>query len=392
MVASQGVSGTLVGGGGMKEEGVYRALQRHLDRQPVGFPATKSGAEIRILKRFFEPHEAGLAMKLSYKPRTAEQIYEGIREEGIAFNEMAETLERMLKKGAIGHLEKEGVRYFFNVPLVVGMYEGQLNRLTPEFLADFDEYTSGRVFGLEFLATDLPQMRTIPVERSIRPEHHVATYDQLTRLLMETEGPIVVNECICRQAARMKGKACQKTSRMETCLALGDTAKNCVRVGLGRQIGREEALAIARSSEEDGLVLQPSNAERAEFICACCGCCCGMLRVHKALPRPALFWANNYHAAVNSHECSGCGICMERCQVDAVKVDPAEGVSQVDPDRCLGCGNCVTTCPSEAIHLERNERHLRPPETNEDLYERIMGRKKGRFGKLKLAARLVLKK
>ena len=28
----------------------YRELQRHLDRQPIGFPASKSGADIRILK------------------------------------------------------------------------------------------------------------------------------------------------------------------------------------------------------------------------------------------------------------------------------------------------------------------------------------------------------
>ncbi|MFH1122337.1 MAG: 4Fe-4S binding protein [Pseudomonadota bacterium] len=376
----------------MEEERAYRELQRHLDKQPVGYPAAKSGAEIRILKRFFAPDEAGLAMKLSYKPRTAEQIYEGIKESGMALNRMKEMLEGMLKKGVIGHMEKAGARCFFNVPLVVGMYEGQLNKLTPEFLADFDQYTAGRAFGLEFLATALPQMRTIPVARSITPEHHVATYDQLNRLLMETDGPIVVNECICRQGAKIRGKECQKTTRMETCIALGDIAKNCVRIGVGRQISKEEALALARSNEEDGLVLQPSNAQKAEFICACCGCCCGMLRVHKVLPRPVAFWANNYHASVDPDECTGCGTCVERCQVDAVKIDPAEGISKVDLDRCLGCGNCVTTCPSEAIHLEKNEREVRPPETNEDLYDIIMANKKGKFGKLKLATRLILKK
>ena len=32
---------------------VYINLQKHLDRQAVGFPATKTGVEIRILKHIF---------------------------------------------------------------------------------------------------------------------------------------------------------------------------------------------------------------------------------------------------------------------------------------------------------------------------------------------------
>jgi len=34
---------------------VYINLQKHLDRQAVGFPATKTGVEIRILKHIFTP-------------------------------------------------------------------------------------------------------------------------------------------------------------------------------------------------------------------------------------------------------------------------------------------------------------------------------------------------
>jgi electron transport complex protein RnfB len=36
-----------------KNEDVYIKLQRHLDNQAVGFPATKSGAEIRVLNTSF---------------------------------------------------------------------------------------------------------------------------------------------------------------------------------------------------------------------------------------------------------------------------------------------------------------------------------------------------
>ena len=48
------------------------------------------------------------------------------------------------------------------------MYEFQVKRLIPEFIKDFDEYTSDKKFGVEFLSTKLPQMRMIPIAKSIR--------------------------------------------------------------------------------------------------------------------------------------------------------------------------------------------------------------------------------
>ncbi len=375
-----------------REDGIYRDLRKHLDKQPIGYPATKSGSEIRLLKRFFNPEEARLAMRLSYKPRSVNDIYEVAKGSEISFNDIEDRLDRMMKNGAIGHMEREGVRYFFNIPLVVGMYEGQLNRLEPEFLADFKEYTSQRAFGLEFLSTELSQMRTIPVGRSIKPEHHVTTYDYLNDIIEGTDGPIVVNECICRKTAGIKGHPCQKTSRLETCMALGDMAKNCIRAGLGREVSREEALNIARQNEFDGLILQPSNTQKVEFICACCGCCCGILGIHKMLPKPVDFWSTNYYASVDAESCTGCETCIESCQVDAMRIKEHPGISTVNLDRCLGCGNCVTFCPSEAISLIKKEVEVTPPENTEDLYDIIMANKKGTFGKIKIASRLILRK
>ena len=53
---------------------VYAALREHLDSLPAGFPATKSGVEIRILKRLFSPAEAGLALHLRSKLEPAAAI------------------------------------------------------------------------------------------------------------------------------------------------------------------------------------------------------------------------------------------------------------------------------------------------------------------------------
>jgi len=37
---------------------IYTQLRQHLDTMPVGFPATKTGVELKLLKRFFTPKEA----------------------------------------------------------------------------------------------------------------------------------------------------------------------------------------------------------------------------------------------------------------------------------------------------------------------------------------------
>ncbi len=372
------------------ENTIYRDLQKHLNKQAVGYPATKSGVEIRILQHIFSPEEARVATKLHYKFETVEHIFERVEESGMSIEELENMLDKMLKNGSIGYKEREGVKYYKNMPLVVGMYEGQLNKLTSEFLADIKEYTSDKKFGLEFLSTEVSQMRTIPIGKSITPEHHVATYDTLRDLLEKTDGPIVILECLCRQAENIRGKPCSKTSRLETCMALRDIAKTCIISGKGRQISKEEALEIAGKNEEDGLVLQPANAQEPEIICSCCTCCCGMLRYHKMIPRPVDFWASNYYAEVDIESCTGCGTCADRCQVNAIELYEDEGVSKVNLTRCIGCGNCVPTCESEAVYLVEKEKKVIPPKTDEDLIETIMLNKKGKWGKIKMTTKMAL--
>ena len=58
---------------------IYVKLQRHLDKQPVGFPATRSGAEINILKHIFTPEEAEIALGLTYKPEPLTTVLDRVR-------------------------------------------------------------------------------------------------------------------------------------------------------------------------------------------------------------------------------------------------------------------------------------------------------------------------
>lgn len=353
---------------------IYNELQKHLDKQAVGFPATESGVEIRILKQLFNPEQANLALHLNYTPQSVMDIYNSAKGSGISVKKVKNLLEEMLSNGVIGITEKSGTEYYYTMPLLVGIVEWHGSKATPQFATDLREYISGE-FGKAFTSTKVSQMRTIPIEKSIKIEHQVTTYDHIRETINSMDGPIAINPCMCREGAKRRGEPCHVTSRQETCMIFGDWARHFIKAGLAREITREEALEITRENEEDGLVLQPTNYQKIDFICACCGCCCGILKIQKMLPKPAEIWTHNFYATVETERCTGCGTCVEKCQVNAANIDEQDGYSTINLDRCIGCGNCVAACPSEALKLVKKEEEAIPPEDRTSLYKILAERK-----------------
>ena len=301
-------------------------------------------------------------------------------------------MESLLQKRTIGHKVKAGEEHWYLLPMVIGMYEAQDGDPKPDFLADADSYMKTAAYGSSLLAVDPPQMRTIPIHQSIHVEHRAATYDQIEATLKEATGPFVVLKCICRQKKALQGQPCKQASQSETCLAFGDMGAMVLHRNHGRDITRDEALAILKRNQQDGLVLQPANAQRPEFVCSCCGCCCGMLSVHKKLPHPVDFWSSNFLAEVETEKCSRCGKCVKRCQVDAVTLPrKRKGPARIKSTRCIGCGLCVTTCPSNAMHLKNRVTQAVPPETYEDLYDEIAAKKRGPWARRRMLARVLLR-
>lgn len=351
-------------------DGVYRLLQRHLDDQAVGFPVARSGADLRFLAALFTPDEARMALRLTYRPAPQVRVLEDAAPEFPSERALS-LLESAFSKGAIGWKMKDGAAHWYLLPVVIGIYEAQDGQPSRAFLEAAGAYMQTREYRRSFAAVKPSQMRTIPIGLSVSAPRHVATYDDIRSLVVSSKGPLAILRCICREESRLEGKPCRMTSRMETCLAMGDMASSILRRGHGREITAGEALEILRRNEEDGLVLQPANERQPEFVCSCCGCCCGMLGFQKALPNPADFWAANHLALVDSTACTGCGVCLERCQVNAVSLTGPDGRAVVDGRRCIGCGLCVPTCPSRAITLVLKEKEAVPPQDEEELYDRI---------------------
>ncbi len=360
---------------------VYRRLQEHLDVMPVGFPATESGVELSILRRLFTPEEAEAALLLSAVPEPLSRIHRRARGRWTASG-LETLLDRLAAKGAVmgGAAHARGrTKTWSKAMLAVGMYEFQVDRLTPELQRDMERYIAEGFAGA-FLGPKTKQMRTIPVNAKVVVERTVGRYDDARALVAGGDGPWAVMNCVCRQGRDLVGEPCRQTDERRNCLALKGVARHVLENGSGQELSREEALRLLDRAERDGMVVQPANAQDPTFICFCCGCCCGVLRMAKEFPRPADVVHSNFRAEVNAEDCLDCGACRARCPMDAL--GDADGKTAVDHGRCIGCGACIGACPQEALRLVPRERPVAPPRNQKDLYKRILVE---RYGMLKTA-------
>ena len=376
---------------------IYRNLQQHLDRGPVGYPSTPSGIDISLLKHLFTPEEAQIATQLStIKLEPAGRIYRRAKKSGLvtSLEQLQIILDRMAYKGTVlvyreGYKEK---RYKNAGVTAGGIVDFQVNRLTRDLVDTFHQYHVEVFARAEMTGSrGVPQLRTIPVEKSIPvPDKHlVSTYDDVRTLVENAAGPIAVANCVCRQTKDIQGQPCTHSDIRETCLQIGtDHARQYVEMGIARYITKEEAFNILEKAQQAGFILQPENSLRPEAICCCCGDCCGLLSAVVKSPRPADLYATNYYAEVDPALCRGCGTCVKRCQLKARTI--ANGVSTVNLDRCIGCGNCVVTCESHASRLHKKDNAFIPPKDKDTTFMKIMSRKVGRWNMLKIRLKMLL--
>jgi MinD superfamily P-loop ATPase len=86
-------------------------------------------------------------------------------------------------------------------------------------------------------------------------------------------------------------------------------------------------------------------------------------------PRPGDTVTSYYEASIDAEECTGCGLCADRCQMDAIQ-ETDEAWEIVD-GRCIGCGLCVAECPVDAITMEAKPGTVPPPSTFDDTLNQI---------------------
>jgi electron transport complex protein RnfB len=164
---------------------LYRTLQKHLDRMPVGYPPTQTGVELRILQHLFAPEEAEVALHLSMLGEPIERVHRRVAK--YSLEDLQKILDRMEHRGTVMISDVKGKKAYGNAPLAIGMWEFQVERLTPELIEDMEEYSEAG-FRKELVAGAVPQMRTVPVQKSLplQDKYPVGDYDVIRKIVENT--------------------------------------------------------------------------------------------------------------------------------------------------------------------------------------------------------------
>ena len=353
-------------------EDVYRKLQEHLHSHPMGFPATESGVELQLLGKMFEKEEAGIALALTPKPATPDEIAATLGQDAGA---MAEKLDRMARRGLIMRVRK-GDSVFYNLePYVVGIYEFQIGRLDKEFIDLHDKFGAGGL-GAELYGSQTPFLKVVPAEKNIPSEMIIYPHEKVSEIIDKAD-KVFISDCICRTKHKMTGEGCDHT--VQNCMVFSPYAEYYSENGWpGRFVSKKEALEILDQAEEEGLVHTSQNtASGPWYICNCCACCCAVLKAVNQFKLHNQTARSYYFAEVDEDLCTGCEVCVERCQFLAVSMD--NDISKINLDYCMGCGLCVSSCAKEARSMVRKpeDQIVQPPSDLSAMLNQI-GEEKGR--------------
>jgi len=175
--------------------------------------------------------------------------------------------------------------------------------------------------------------------------------------MVELCNPLGLIGCICRKAMLAKE---ERTKEETTCMGMGVGMLKWERFperykGEVHWVSTEEAKEWLRDLDRRGFMhsLMMFGPRFIGGICNCDYPVCDSLTVR-------LDWGLNmikgHHVALVDFDiCNGCGICAQRCQFGALKMNVTQDKANIDQMRCFGCGLCETGCPRKAIYLKERK-------------------------------------
>jgi len=340
----------------------YAKLARQMDTYPLGAP--RSPRLLEILHELFGPEEAELALSLSFQPLALSRL---AQETGRGEEEIRPLLESMAGKGLLYARLTAREAYYCLLPVFPGIFElqfmtGQRGPVKTRLARLFEDYYVEGL-GQAFTETETRFARVIPVEKQVPVSMEIFPFERASELISD-EGDFALATCYCRHEKDLLGQACE--APRDVCLLFGPFARFAVERGFAARADLARVRDALERSEEAGLVHVSDNvSDRINFMCNCCGCCCGFLRTITELGQANVVAASRFVARLDESRCTLCGACLEVCQVKALSLTNDE--LEFEPERCLGCGLCVHHCPSGALTLEGRQDYLAPHRDRREL-------------------------
>ena len=72
---------------------------------------------------------------------------------------------------------------------------------------------------------------------------------------------------------------------------------------------------------------------------------------------------------IDKESCTGCGVCVDECPVDAISLKVEE--AEINMDDCIRCGICHVVCPQESIRHD-SEKIPEMIKANVDMTKKFM--------------------
>ncbi|MFW9825267.1 MAG: ATP-binding protein [Candidatus Thorarchaeota archaeon] len=313
-----------------------------------------------FIKLLFTPEEAEIAQHLTVRPQSVGSISTKINK---SKENTKEILEKMVENGVIQDIG--GYSYFIAMPHLLNMgfkYSKTFERLGKKGAELYQEFFIKEKFYKRYESSDAgtPITRIVPIDKSIDHQSRVSNAEEIHGIIENCLGPIVITDCPCRNRTELLDirECSDKFPIQESCFQVGLFGEYFIRRGEGKELSRGEAHMLVDELATLGLIFTTENTESQmhQVICCCCACCCALLRGMTRFEEKNenCTAKSNYISRVNQELCQGCGLCIERCPFNAIKIKNDK--SFVITERCYGCGACAVTCPTKAIKIYRAER------------------------------------
>ena len=201
----------------------------------------------QLFRMVADPDEAMLLLAM---PGTPEQLAAALGRETEA---VADACQALYQKGVAFKSFKGGVLGYKMCRNLIQFHDATIlwTGATREFLDLWQRFMEEEWPGFARLIVahvKKPFTRVIPVQRSIAiGKQQILDADSVDRIVQDAE-VMAVTRCTCRVIAHK----CDQPQ--EVCLQVDNAARYTIDRGSGREVTKDEALAILRSCEEKGLV------------------------------------------------------------------------------------------------------------------------------------------
>jgi len=216
------------------------------------------------------------------------------------------------------------------------------------------------------------EVTSIPIQASLTfPDSVPLPRRVIERILAGVDEKFIMRECICRGHNRVKSPPPDIG-----CIVLGPAVRR-IHPSNGSMATTEQAIAHVRRAAETGLIANIAHVwidplaywtsfNNLLFICLCDDTNC-LYRTYMKRRGQNLDGAykklEGIHIAVDHSLCSGCGLCADKCFINAIEIK--DGFAHIG-DCCKGCGRCADLCPEKAVSITLDN--------EETLYRQVISR------------------